>query len=56
MVKINISHFPVVGEDYGVEAVPTVLFVKDGKELHRKIGSMEESEVLEQIKQYYYGE
>lgn len=55
-VKINISHFPSIGVDFDIEAVPTVLFVKDGKELEREVGLMEEAEVLEKIKKHYYGE
>lgn len=55
-VKINISHYPSIGTDFNIEAVPTVLFAEDGKELDREVGLMEETEVLEKIKQYYYGE
>lgn len=55
-VKINISDYPSIGVKENIEAVPTILFVKDGKELDREVGLMEEAEVLEKIKQYYYGE
>lgn len=54
-VKINISNYPEIGKDNDIEAVPTVLFVKDGKELDREVGLMEEQEVLEKIKEHYYG-
>lgn len=54
-VKINISDYPSIGVENGVEAVPTVLFVKDGRELDREVGLMEETEVLDKIKQCYYG-
>lgn len=55
-VKINISNYPSIGVDFDIEAVPTVLFVKDGKELEREVGLMEKNEVLEKIKKHYYGE
>ena len=55
-VKVNVSDYPELGAENAIEAVPTVLFVKDGKELDREVGLMEEDEVLEKIKQHYYGE
>lgn len=55
-VKINISEEPAVGADYNIEAVPTVVFAKNGAELAREVGLMTEAEVLEKIKELYYGE
>lgn len=55
-VKINISDYPEIGQANQVEAVPTVLFVKEGKEVDREVGLMEEAEVLDKISVHYYGE
>lgn len=30
IIKVNISNYPVIGTENKVEAVPTVLFMKDG--------------------------
>jgi thioredoxin 1 len=36
--KVNLDRAPVVAEQYGVRAIPTVLIIKNGKELSRLIG------------------
>ena len=54
IVKINITDYPEIGAKHQIEAVPTVLFMKDGAELVKEIGAMSESEVLEKISELYY--
>ena len=54
IVKINITDYPEIGAKHQIEAVPTVLFMKDGAELAKEIGAMSESEVLEKISELYY--
>lgn len=55
IVKVNITDYPSLGIENGIEAVPTVLFVKDGEELEKVVGLMDEEEVIEKISLYYYG-
>lgn len=55
VVKVNITDFPRLGAENQIEAVPTVIFLKNGKELERVVGLMQEEEVLEAISKYYYG-
>jgi len=52
IVKVNISDYPDLGK--GIEAVPTVRFIKDGEEKEVVVGLMDEEEIIEKITQYYY--
>jgi thiol-disulfide isomerase/thioredoxin len=54
IVKVNLSDFPKLGAELKIDAVPTVIFAKDGKELERVVGLMSADEVMEKISQYYY--
>lgn len=56
IVKVNISNYPTLGTENKIEAVPTVIITKDGKEVDREVGLMTEDEVLEKISKFYYGE
>ena len=47
--KVNIDNNMNLTEKYEVEAVPTVLFFKEGKLLKTKVGYMEMSEIEETI-------
>lgn len=55
IVKVNITDYPVLGAQNEIEAVPTVFFIKDGEELEKVIGLMDEDEIIEKISRYYYG-
>jgi len=55
MVKLNISEYPIIGKEYRVEAVPTLLFLEDGQLVKRCVGSLNKAEVMETIKYFYYG-
>lgn len=54
IIKVNLSDYPAFGKKLNIDAVPTVLFVKDGKEVERVVGLMSADEVTEKIGQYYY--
>lgn len=54
IVKVNITDEPKLGADNQIEAVPTVLFLKNGKELEKVVGLMDEDEITEKISAYYY--
>jgi thioredoxin 1 len=54
IIKVNITDYPKLGYQNNIEAVPTILFFKDGKELEKSVGVMSADEVTERISQYYY--
>ncbi len=54
IVKVNITDHPALGREHEIEAVPTVLFLKDGQTQERVVGLMDEDEIIEKIKTYYY--
>lgn len=54
IVKVNLSDFPKLGAELKIDAVPTVIFAKNGEELERVVGLMSADEVMEKISQYYY--
>ena len=37
--KINVDHNPNVSINYGVTAIPVILFIKDGKVVDRQVGA-----------------
>ena len=39
MLKINIDHHSELARKYGVSSIPTVVIMKDGKELERVAGA-----------------
>ena len=55
IVKVNCTTYPKLGVDNEIEAVPTILFVKDGKTLERVVGLIDQDEITEKISEYYYG-
>lgn len=52
--RINISHYPEVGEKFGITAIPTVLFFRKGEKVHEAIGSMDREQLLAEIAQMLY--
>jgi thioredoxin 1 len=55
IVKVNVTDYPRLGVENEIEAVPTVLFIKDGVAQEKVVGLMDEDEVVEKIVQHYYG-
>ena len=47
--KVNVDHTPAIAEKYGVMLIPTVLIMKDGKEMKRLVGLRSESEYADQL-------
>ena len=48
--KVNVDDEPQLAQRYGVTSIPTVIFLKNGKEIDRKVGVMPEgvfTEVLD---------
>ncbi len=55
IVKVNVTAYPRLGNDNDIEAVPTILFVKDGQLQERIVGLLSRDEIMDKISQYYYG-
>ncbi|AYV67693.1 thioredoxin [Niallia circulans] len=53
-VKVNITDEKEMSEKFGIMAVPTIVFMKDGEEVERHIGVLREEEIKEKISKYYY--
>lgn len=47
--KVNLDRAPVIAREYRVMAIPTVLIIKDGKEMNRLVGLRPESEYANQL-------
>ena len=47
--KVNLDRAPAIARQYGVMAIPTVLIIKDGKEVNRLVGLRPESEYANQL-------
>jgi len=47
--KVNLDRTPAIAQEYGVMAIPTVLIIKNGKEVKRLVGLRPESEYAKQI-------
>ncbi len=44
--KVNVDRVTVIAERYNVNAIPTVLFIKNGKELRRLVGLQSETKYV----------
>ena len=47
--KVNLDRAPAIAREYKVMAIPTVLIIKDGKEMKRLVGLQPESEYADQL-------
>ena len=54
IVKLNTTENPGLAEQYGIRAVPTVQFYKDGKLVHSHVGVMQPQQVKDVIARYMY--
>jgi thioredoxin-like negative regulator of GroEL len=39
---VDIEKDPEIASEYGIMSIPTILAIKNGKEIKRKVGSMQE--------------
>lgn len=54
--EINVTGCAKVAEKYEIDALPTLLFFRDGKEVHRSIGSMDRETLNAEMSILLYGE
>ncbi|WP_312113424.1 thioredoxin family protein [Brevibacillus reuszeri] len=54
IVKVNGTKYPELSEEYGIQAVPTVLFYKDNVIVERHLGVIEPEQLKEMIVKYMY--
>ena len=50
ILSIDIDENPELGEKYKVRNIPTIIFVKDGEVVEKKVGVLNESQIEEIIK------
>ena len=50
--KLDVDQEKEITRRYGVMTVPTVIFIKDGEEVERKVADMSENTYVELIEQY----
>ena len=50
IVDIDIDENPELGEKYKVKNIPTIVFVKDGEMVEKKVGVLNEAQIEEIIK------
>ena len=49
-IKVDIDQFNELASQYKVQSVPTIVFVKNGNEINRHIGYIDEDTLVEKIK------
>ena len=49
-VKINVDEAQELAMNYNIMSIPTLLVIKDGKEVNRTVGLVDKSELLELLK------
>lgn len=54
--RVNLSEYPEIAERYKINAMPTLLFFRNGELVHRVIGSMERDELNGHLAQMLYQE
>ena len=54
IVKVNLTDYPKLGLDPAIEAVPTSLFIKEGKIVGIEEGSMSQDEVMGKITECFF--
>lgn len=52
IAKVNTDENPQWAQQYGVQGIPTMLFVAGGKVIHRQVGALPERMLREAISQF----
>ncbi len=54
IVKLNTTENPEIAQEYGIAAVPTIHFYKDGRLVYSHVGVMQAEELKSAIAPYLY--
>lgn len=52
--RINITQYYEIAEQFGVDAMPTLLYFRKGEMHHQSIGSLDRNELLAEISKLLY--
>ena len=52
--RINISQYPEIADTYGIDAMPTLLYFRNGELVDQSIGSIDREELLANIAKLLY--
>jgi len=52
VAKVNTDEDSEYALKYGVQGIPTMLFIADGKVVHRQVGALPESSIREAVDQF----
>lgn len=52
IAKVNTDDNPEWAQKYGVQGIPTMLFISDGKIVHRQVGALPERMLKEAVAQF----
>ena len=52
VAKVNTDEFPENAMKYGVQGIPTMLFVLNGKIVHRQVGALPEPSIRDAVDQF----
>ena len=50
--RINVSFYPEIADEYKVNAMPTLLYFRNGELVHQSVGSLEREELLEKYSKF----
>lgn len=52
--RVNVTHHGEIANEYGIDAIPTLLFFRKGKLVNKSVGSMEKDELLSLVSSLLY--
>ncbi|HIU52110.1 MAG TPA: thioredoxin [Candidatus Merdicola faecigallinarum] len=52
VVQIDVDEEEELAMEYGIMSIPTMVVIKDGEEVERRIGVMKKEAILEMLSQY----
>lgn len=54
IVKIDVDNDPILTNEYGVNVFPTLIFIRDGKEVHKIFGALKKADLLKELEKFNY--
>ncbi len=52
LVEVNVDNNQDIATQYNVQSIPTIIFIRDGKEVGKAMGFMAKDALIEKIKSY----